>query len=128
MIVVYSSRGCRFDSCSDQRDHPLKYFLDNYSQILMVKMDQRDHPHELSSFCCTIIIIIIIISDHHLCAKMRKIESLDFIMDVNNHRKIRNLIAMILLPKKVHKNDESQAAFLRAAVSRARDSKTDQNS
>ena len=60
MIVVYSSRGCRFDSCSDQRDHPLKYFLDNYSQILMVKMDQRDHPHELSSFCCTIIIIIIV--------------------------------------------------------------------
>ena len=36
------------------------------------------------------------------------------------HQQIRNLIAMILLPKKLHKNDESQAAYLRAAVSRVR--------
>ena len=39
-------------------------------------------------------------------------------MDKETHHKIRNLIAMILLPKKLHKNDESQAAFLRAAISR----------
>ena len=39
-------------------------------------------------------------------------------MSQENHQKIRNLIAMILLPKTLHKNDESQAACLRAAVSR----------
>ena len=43
---------------------------------------------------------------------------LGFIMYEENHQKIRNLIAMILLPKKLHKNDESQTAYLRAAVSR----------
>ena len=50
--------------------------------------------------------------------EQRKKQCLDFIMKAENHQQIRNLIAMILLPKKLHKNDESQAAFLRAAVSR----------
>ena len=48
----------------------------------------------------------------------RREESLNFIMSAENHKKIRNLVAMILLPKKLHKNDQSQTAFLRAAVSR----------
>ena len=43
---------------------------------------------------------------------------LDFITDPYNHQKIRNLIAMILVPKRLHRNDESQAAYLKAAVSR----------
>ena len=48
----------------------------------------------------------------------RKTSCLKFIMEDETHEEIRNLIAMILLPKKMHKNDESQAAYLRAAVSR----------
>ena len=48
----------------------------------------------------------------------RKYECLEFIMRDRAHQDIRNLIAMILLPKKLHKNDKSQAAYLRAAVSR----------
>ena len=39
-------------------------------------------------------------------------------MSESVHEDIRNLIAMILLPKKLHENDQSQAAYLRAAVSR----------
>ena len=50
--------------------------------------------------------------------EQKKKEAMEFIMSDEKHRKIRNLIAMILLPKKLHKNDESQAAFLRAAISR----------
>ena len=44
--------------------------------------------------------------------------SLKFIAEEENHEKIRNLIAMVLLPKKLHRNDSSRAAYLRAAVSR----------
>ena len=51
-------------------------------------------------------------------SETRKQQCLDFITSERNHEKIRNLIAMILLPKKLHKSDESQSAFLRAAVSR----------
>ena len=47
-----------------------------------------------------------------------KSQCLWYINNEENHRKIRNLIAMILVPKKIHKDDSSQAAFLRAAVSR----------
>ena len=53
----------------------------------------------------------------------KKGECLEFISNENNHEKIRNLIAMILLPKKIHLSDESQAAYLRAAVSRVSDRK-----
>ena len=48
----------------------------------------------------------------------RKKECLKEIADPVNHMIIRDLIAMILLPKKLHENDESQAAYLKAAVSR----------
>ena len=48
----------------------------------------------------------------------RKEECLEYITSAENHCKIRNLIAMILLPKKLHANDDSQAAYLKAAVSR----------
>ena len=46
----------------------------------------------------------------------RKEECLQWIQSDKNHQKIRNLIAMILLPKKLHVDDDSQAAYLRAAV------------
>ena len=48
----------------------------------------------------------------------RKDKCIGFIMKSRNHKQIRNLIAMILLPKTLHKSDVSQAAHLRAAVSR----------
>ena len=48
----------------------------------------------------------------------RKEECLEFIREPTNHQEIRNLIAMVLVPKQLHKNDNSQAAYLRAAVSR----------
>ena len=48
----------------------------------------------------------------------READCLKFIMKPENHRTIRNLVAMILLPKQLHKNDKSNAAYLRAAVSR----------
>ena len=50
--------------------------------------------------------------------EFQKEKCLNYITEDENHQKIRNLIAMILLPKKLHKNDESQAAYLKAAVSR----------
>ena len=50
--------------------------------------------------------------------QQRKNDCLTTIMKPEVHTKIRNLIAMVLLPRKLHKNDESQATFLRAAVSR----------
>ena len=43
---------------------------------------------------------------------------LDYINEQKVHVELRNLILMILLPKKLHVDDQSQAAFLRAAVSR----------
>ena len=43
---------------------------------------------------------------------------LKYMTEDHVHQDIRNLIAMILLPKKLHMNDDSQAAYLKAAVSR----------
>ena len=48
----------------------------------------------------------------------RKQKCLEYMTRAENHRQIRNLIAMILLPKKLHVNDESQSAYLKAAISR----------
>ena len=48
----------------------------------------------------------------------RKQKCLDFMSKAEKHQEIRNLIAMILVPKKLHENDKSQAAYLKAAVSR----------
>lgn len=50
--------------------------------------------------------------------EQKKTNCMYTIMNPECHTEIRNLIAMILLPKKLHKNDDSQAAYLRAAVSR----------
>ena len=50
--------------------------------------------------------------------RKRKESCLSFIGRPEIHQQIRNLIALILLPKKLHENDVSQAAYLRAAVSR----------
>ena len=57
----------------------------------------------------------------------RKEKCLAWIQSDENHQKIRNLIAMILLPKKLHKSGDSQAAYLRAAVSRVSLQKQDFN-
>ena len=48
----------------------------------------------------------------------RKEACLEWIKKDENHRDIRNLIAMVLLPKKMHKNDESQTDNLEAAIFR----------
>ena len=48
--------------------------------------------------------------------RKRKEKCLEFINGPEVHQEIRNLIAMILLPKKLHENDESQAAYLRAGA------------
>ena len=40
------------------------------------------------------------------------------ILSEKTHAEIRNLLMMVLLPKKLHTDDETQGAFLRAAVSR----------
>ena len=53
----------------------------------------------------------------------RREDCLEYIMSAENHQEIRNLIAMILLPKKLHENDESQDAYLKAAVSRVSNNK-----
>ena len=41
-------------------------------------------------------------------------------MDEKVHCIIRNLLMLVLIPRKLHSDDESQAAFLRATVSRVR--------
>ena len=45
-------------------------------------------------------------------------EFLEYISEEYVHVELRNLILMILLPKKLHIDDSSQGAYLRAAVSR----------
>ena len=45
-------------------------------------------------------------------------ELLEYINEEKVHVELRNLIMMILLPKKLHVDDSSQAAYLRAAISR----------
>ena len=56
-------------------------------------------------------------------SKETKTYAVEYVLSDESHYKIRNLIAMILLPKKLHGYDESQAAYLRAAVSRVSDTK-----
>ena len=48
----------------------------------------------------------------------RKKECQELITSESFHVEIRNLTMMILLPRKLHMDDETQAAFVRAAVSR----------
>ena len=54
----------------------------------------------------------------------RREKCLKFIMSEESHRKIRNLLAMLILPKRIQDNDNSDgnenddSAFIRAAVSR----------
>ena len=45
-------------------------------------------------------------------------ECFRYISEEKVHVELRNLILMILLPKKLHVDDSSQGAYLRAAVSR----------
>ena len=53
-----------------------------------------------------------------LISKIKMDRCTEYISEEEVHVEIRNLIMMILLPKKLHVDDSSQAAFLRAAVSR----------
>ena len=48
----------------------------------------------------------------------KKNECLEVINEEDTHKDIRNLVLMILLPKRLHFDGAHQAAFLRAAVSR----------
>merc|ERR1719285_598390 len=50
--------------------------------------------------------------------EQKKNDSLEWINEEYAHKEIRNLIMMILLPKRLHFDGAHQAAFLRAAVSR----------
>ena len=45
-------------------------------------------------------------------------QCLELINKEDTHKEIRNLVMMILLPKRLHFDGKHQAAFLRAAVSR----------
>ena len=58
--------------------------------------------------------------DNGLIDEDKMDELLKKISEEKVHVELRNLILMILLPKKLHVDDQSQAAFLRAAVSRVR--------
>ena len=58
-----------------------------------------------------------------LIGEAKKNQCLDYISEEKVHVELRNLIMMILLPKKLHVDDKSQAAFLRAAVSRVSNDK-----
>ena len=48
----------------------------------------------------------------------KKNDCLEYINKEDTHKAIRNLVMMILLPKRLHFDGAHQAAFLRAAVSR----------
>ena len=50
--------------------------------------------------------------------EQKKNECLEYISYEDVHKEIRNLVMMILLPKRLHFDGAHQAAFLRAAVSR----------
>ena len=50
--------------------------------------------------------------------EQRKQKCLEYITSEEVHVEIRNLTMMILLPRKLHMDDNTQAAFVRAAVSR----------
>ena len=52
--------------------------------------------------------------------KKTKNKRLYYINDEDTHKEIRNLVMMILLPKRLHFDGAHQAAFLRAAVSRVK--------
>ena len=49
-----------------------------------------------------------------------KSECEEFISSETVHVHLRNLTMMILLPRKLHVDDDTQGAYLRAAVSRVR--------
>ena len=53
-----------------------------------------------------------------LISQATRIRCEDYIRQEGVHVEIRNLIMMILLPKKLHMDDQTQGAYLRAAVSR----------
>ena len=52
--------------------------------------------------------------------EVKKRECESFISTEEFHVHVRNLTMMVLLPRKLHIDDDTQAAYLRAAVSRVR--------
>ena len=57
---------------------------------------------------------------HNLIDNQRKEDCQKYIQSEKTHVEIRNLIMMLLLPRKLHIDDNTQGAYLRAAVSRVR--------
>ena len=76
------------------------------------------------AFSCASMIRVsckLIIKQSHECGIIddgKKERCLKLITSEKVHVEIRNLAMMILLPRKLHVDDETQSAFLRAAVSR----------
>ena len=58
--------------------------------------------------------------ENEIISAEKKKHCLGYINCESVHTEIRNLIMLILLPKKLHIDGEHQAAFLRAAVSRVK--------
>lgn len=54
----------------------------------------------------------------------RKENCYEYITREEVHVEVRNLTMMILLPRKLHMDDDTQAAFVRAAVSRVSEKQT----
>lgn len=55
---------------------------------------------------------------HGLIEEGKRRSCCEYIQEEKTHVEIRNLIMMVLLPRKLHMDDNTQAAYLRAAVSR----------
>ena len=58
--------------------------------------------------------------EHQLIYDYQKERCLEYIRSEKTHVEIRNLIMMLLLPKKLHVDDHTQGAYLSAAVSRVK--------
>ena len=58
--------------------------------------------------------------EHQLINNLQRLDCLKYIRQDKVHVETRNLIMMLLLPRKLHMDDQTQGAYLRAAVSRVR--------
>lgn len=83
--------------------------------------------HDLGVFMREYVAMILIIRrcfEIGLIDEVKRDHCLQYVSKEEFHVEVRNLIMMILLPKKLHVDDQSQAAYLRAAVSRVSDNQT----
>ena len=56
--------------------------------------------------------------NNHFIDELKLQRCLDFINKESVHKEIRNLMMIVLLPKKLHESGPDQSAYLRAAMSR----------